>query len=844
MGFSSLNLIQVKGGRIIKQSDKSTPFSFILTDSTGNEIPLNGKQALVSLRNPKTRAYWETNVTVKDSTVDFKMPGNLIDDKYILEISCDGYVFPSDNDYIIDVKKGYAELIDGNTSTLYKKTIEEFAKEEAEKAVKRLGSTELKGDKGDRGAKGEPGLSITVTGTRKQGKDNIITFSDNTTITIKDGNDGKTGPTGPKGDRGLTGPTGPQGPKGKDGTMTFADLTKEQKESLRGPQGERGLQGPTGPQGVKGDGGVVISSTEPSDKNVLWVKDDNVKNLYEKLYTLNEEYYLFFGDLKQVVNTFHIQDKVGDVSRYNFILLNRFEDENAKTYFKEISGLDIKNKIVDLKDVKEFSVERVTCLLCHIDENDIEIFKQILLELQFDDIDGYVSKDFGTRQPCIKALKKIGEEKYTTISTYNKQTKKWELIIDINKLVRTKDLPGISTPIVDNLRSGGKDKALSAEQGKVLFQYANDGKDKIAKAIIGKGTQADKSESFDSLAGKISSIKSGYGKGDIIPKDKVEIVDDRELIYDFAFEFESPIIDYMVKDSCIYYITETSIGCRTYDNIDNYNEPNKMGTNDEFVGFFLIDERFPYMVNRRGNSFRISPKEMEHPKFYGDSVNIDRFNQYVYIDNRLTMFFDGNHLRSLKGPGLIDNYSMYWTTFEIPKRLDGQVVGLLPFHGSGRRFYLLCTNEMTLVEAVESSKKCDAYPMYRIWSDEPSGYYKEVKNIKSGVYRRKYNDYILNTGDRIMRVFPKGIVDSVDVALGTFDITVNADSELLALNDAGQLKVYGSRLWNNKCATYKAVKGKNLKTDKDGNVFLINEGKRIVKYKWKYGGNRGNYKVL
>ena len=265
MGFSSLNLIQVKGGRIIKQSDKSTPFSFILADSNGNEIHLDGKEALVSLRNPTSKTYWESKVRVKDATVDFKMPGNLIDEKYILEISCDGYVFPSDNDYIIDVKKGYAELLDGKTANLYAKTTKEFVREEAEKAVKELGKTELKGDKGDRGAKGEPGKSITVSNTKKQGKDNIVTFSDNTTITIKDGNDGKTGPTGPQGERGLQGVPGPQGPKGKDGTMTFADLTEEQKQSLKGdvgpagPQGPKGEPGPIGPQGPQGKDGSNAS---------------------------------------------------------------------------------------------------------------------------------------------------------------------------------------------------------------------------------------------------------------------------------------------------------------------------------------------------------------------------------------------------------------------------------------------------------------------------------------------------------------------------------------------------------------------------------------------------------
>lgn len=89
---------------------------------------------------------------------------------------------------------------------------------------------------------------------------------------------------GPQGPQGPAGPEGPQGPKGVDGTMTFSDLTDEQKESLRGPQGEPGqdgiscihywtgsiltvgsaagsssanLLGPEGPQGPKGDSYVL-----------------------------------------------------------------------------------------------------------------------------------------------------------------------------------------------------------------------------------------------------------------------------------------------------------------------------------------------------------------------------------------------------------------------------------------------------------------------------------------------------------------------------------------------------------------------------------------------------------
>ena len=43
--------------------------------------------------------------------------------------------------------------------------------------------------------------------------------------------DGLKGPKGDKGDQGPQGPTGPQGPAGADGTMTFMELTDEQKAS-------------------------------------------------------------------------------------------------------------------------------------------------------------------------------------------------------------------------------------------------------------------------------------------------------------------------------------------------------------------------------------------------------------------------------------------------------------------------------------------------------------------------------------------------------------------------------------------------------------------------------------
>lgn len=57
---------------------------------------------------------------------------------------------------------------------------------------------------------------------------------------------GKTSPS-------LTGPRGPRGYKGQDGEVKFEALTTAQRESLRGPAG------------------VVVSTSEPSDKDVVWV---------------------------------------------------------------------------------------------------------------------------------------------------------------------------------------------------------------------------------------------------------------------------------------------------------------------------------------------------------------------------------------------------------------------------------------------------------------------------------------------------------------------------------------------------------------------------------------------
>lgn len=712
MVLSSLNLLQVEGGRIIKQSDRSTPFSFILTDATGNEIPLNGKKALVSLRNPKKRTYWETNVTVRDSTVDFKMPGNLIEDKYILEISCDGYVFPSDNDYIIDVKKGYAELLDGETATLYKKTIEEFAKEEAEKAVRRLGSTELKGDKGDRGAKGEPGLSITVTGTRKEGKDNIVTFSDNTSVTIKDGDDGKTGPigpqgerglqgptgpkgpkgdkgetglTGPKGDKGETGPTGPQGPKGKDGVMTFADLTDEQRESLRGPQGEKGPKGDTGPKGDAGEKGErgLTGSVGPKG-------------------------------------------------------------------------------------------------------------------------------DTGPRGP---------EGPTGPKGPAGPQGPKG------------KDGTNASVSIVNNLTDGGVDKVLSAEQGKILFQYANDGKDKIAKAIVGKGTEASKSDSFDSLADKINKIKTGYGSGDIIPKDKIEVVNDITFNNEKAYYLDNKIINYLLKNDKIYFITTENIGFISYDGQEKWTDTKNPNLDEEFKGLFHFDNlnENVFTIDTKGTvySFKSTTDGLLKLKMLTPSINVNEFNKYIPVGFYSAIFSDGKVFYRYF-PQQIEKLSSSLTN----------IVEMIPIFGAKPRFYVITNEKMILAELNLYAKEVEEAHI------DKNTLSLGIQDAQGGVYRRKYDDYIIYGKNKLVRVFRGQVENPYTYEDGIYDVAVNRNSDLFVLDYGGHIGVYGESIEKSKVELNVGSLSRNLQIDENDNIFVKTGEDVIHRYSMKYGTNNGNVKVL
>ncbi|MDY4561404.1 MAG: hypothetical protein SO435_06780 [Peptostreptococcus porci] len=63
--------------------------------------------------------------------------------------------------------------------------------------------------------------------------------------------------------------------------------------------------------------------------------------------------------------------------------------------------------------------------------------------------------------------------------------------------------------IVDDLTTGGTNKVLSAEQGKLLFQSVSSGKQLVASAITDKGVQTDATAEFSVMAENIRRIQSG-----------------------------------------------------------------------------------------------------------------------------------------------------------------------------------------------------------------------------------------------------------------------------------------------------------------------------------------------
>ena len=119
-----------------------------------------------------------------------------------------------------------------------------------------------------KGTSGVVDLGTVLTGgsqtstSSADGGSNVYTFSDGTTMTVKNGSKGSTGATGAVGPTGPTGATGPQGPQGNTGA-----------------KGATGSVGPTGPTGATGAPGVnaTTTATATTSANGLMSSSDKAK---------------------------------------------------------------------------------------------------------------------------------------------------------------------------------------------------------------------------------------------------------------------------------------------------------------------------------------------------------------------------------------------------------------------------------------------------------------------------------------------------------------------------------------------------------------------------------------
>ena len=121
MRLNSTNLKQFEGGRIVKQGDSASLFGFAMYDENWVPIDLDGQEATIHFVSKKGKASF--NAIVQGSKVSFKIPKVLPVESYLIEVECDGYVFPSDQSVRVDVVQSADEYTSEQVLDLVKNDV-------------------------------------------------------------------------------------------------------------------------------------------------------------------------------------------------------------------------------------------------------------------------------------------------------------------------------------------------------------------------------------------------------------------------------------------------------------------------------------------------------------------------------------------------------------------------------------------------------------------------------------------------------------------------------------------------------------------------------------------------
>lgn len=122
--LNSTNLQQFEGGAIVKQGDSASLFGYELLDEQMQPInELTGKNATIRVFNQKGKLTFDS--VVDKSKVTFKLEKVLPVGIYLVEVICDGYIFPSDRSARLEVIQSADQYTTKEVVALVKNDVQE-----------------------------------------------------------------------------------------------------------------------------------------------------------------------------------------------------------------------------------------------------------------------------------------------------------------------------------------------------------------------------------------------------------------------------------------------------------------------------------------------------------------------------------------------------------------------------------------------------------------------------------------------------------------------------------------------------------------------------------------------
>lgn len=403
------------------------------------------------------------------------------------------------------------------------------------------------------------------------------------------------------------------------------------------------------------------------------------------------------------------------------------------------------------------------------------------------------------------------------------------------------------TDVINDLTTGGADKALSAEQGKTLFMYADDGKKSIADAIVGKGVSATKSDDFSTLADKISKIKTGYSVGEEVSVEEIK------TFHPYENESDAKFIQRKLKYVDGYAVKECGEPSALV--VDSFGRPFVATSSGEVVSYSIyLREKYSTCRNRQIRAISIRPD--------GDL--------YMTYDKDSTIYL------SAIGVDVKRNIDRMDVTRWV-KRLDVEPINVL----TAKYYYLYCGAGNKVIEIDNGFNKTWEFTLHTA----------QVNAVAVG---KDWNVYSGGADNKVFKISEKGekIWEFTPHTAAVNALAVDDDGYLYsggADNKIYKISPDGKKVWENKTNNaitaiaitpeggvmvgttgstlytfeFDGTPGENVElayADKDGkavpdgdvvdivvandaSIFMVTKKEKVI-YKMKYGEYKTSYKII